>query len=272
VATNSISVNWASLFANGTLSAASAGTTWNNAVRLADHFLGRLATTAAASSGLTQIKVDQGATASAYLSANRLIIPASHNIGVALTLEYNSSDSWAGSQTAVTLSPSATPTSGTAFSATFTKVTAAAGNQWWRLSFTKTDAAIQIGELWLTEKVTLGQSETTAGEDGQPDAPADFPIHPNIAELRTLEGVRTAVELGPALRRMPMSATSISANSLIDWNAWLAGIGYGLKPFYFDDPIGATWFAQVLDDYGRSIVAAKPADRWELKVSVAEIP
>jgi len=260
-----VSVNWASVFANGTLTAT--GATWNNVPRLADFFLSRLATTTAAPAGESIIKVDQGATAATYLSASRLILPAGHNIGVALTLEYSPDDAaW----TPVTLTPSGTPTSGAFFSATFTKVTAGSGNRYWRLRFTKIDAAVQLGEVWLTEKIVIGQSETTPGESGGVNLPYDFPIHPNIAELRTLEGVRSAVELGPAIRSILLDGSLLTANGILDWEGLDIGTLYGLRPFFIDDPRGATWFG-VLAALPRSLDYDAP-ERWSWQRRVTEIP
>ncbi len=266
MALSPISVNYRSLFANGTLSAASAGTTWIEAVRIADHFVNRIAKTAGVASGLTEIKIDQGATVANYVSPNRLIIPARHNLGVALTLAFSATDTWPG--TTVTLSPSATPVAGTLFSATFPKVTAASGNRWWRLSFTKTDAVIEIPEVWVTQKIELGESETGLTEPRGPEAPMDFPVRRNIEEIITREGSRAAVEIGTARRQMVLQSSGLGPTAFGDWEAFLVSTSYGLRPFFVDDPRGATWFATV-DLAARSLTNP---ERWTVEMPIVEIP
>lgn len=244
MAISAIAVNYRSIFANGTLTTSASGTSWSNAARLIDYFIQFLAATAAAPSGESVIQVDQGSSASAYFSANRLIIPASHNLDVALTLEYSANGS---SWTGVTLSPSATPVPGTLFDASFTKVAAASGNRYWRLRFTKTGAVVQIPEVWLTEKVVLGQSETTAGEAGyNAEDPLDIAIDGNFVASRSIEGVRSAVSHGAALRGFRLTGKALSDLQWADWQSWIVGTGYGLAPFFLDDPDGMVRFAEIV--------------------------
>ena len=266
MAVTAINVNYNSIFSNGTLTAVSSGAAvWSDVVRLADGFIQRLATTDIAPTGLTEIKIDQ--TIPGTLAADRLIIPVGHNLGgITLTLEHASSDSWPG--TAAVLTP-AIPTAGALFSATFTRVTPAPGNKWWRLSFTKTDAAIQIPELWLTETIELGVSETT--EDGNAVAPMAFPLRPNILVHRTLEGVRSAVEQGATLRGLTVTGESLTATAFADWETFLTAISNGLKAFYIDDPRGVTWFAEVVSsgDISRDLDAP---ERWTITLQIQEVP
>ena len=259
-----VAVNYASLFANGTLTAGTTGTSWQNEVRVADYFINRIATTAGTPSGLSWIKVDQGATVANYVSPNRIIIPALHNLDAALTLEYNSSDSWPG--TPVTLSDD-TPTSGELYSATFTKVTGAAENQWWRLSFTKTDEALEVPEVWLTEKVILGQSES-GSEDYNIESPAELSIAPNLLVQRTREGVRSAVQLGSSLRSLTLIGNLVSASSYADWAGLIDGVDEGLRPLFVDDPVGALWFAEM--ELRKREVTKN--ERWNLEIALRELP
>jgi len=265
-----VSVNWASLFANGILTATSTGTTWTNTARLADFFLARLAKTVIAPTGQTIIKVDQGTDTTKYLSANRVIIPSGHNIGTAFSgtgdIQFSSNDStW----TSVSNGGITSPASNTGILiVAFDLVTAGAGNRYWRFTFTKTDAAVEIGEVWLTRKIVLGQSETTAGEDGRPEAPAEFPLLPNIAELRTLEGVRSAIEQGAAMRSIMLSAKALTAASFLDWEGLTTGAVSGLRPFFIDDPRGATWFG-AFTEIPRSL---DNPERWDIALRVTEIP
>jgi len=144
---------------------------------------------------------------------------------------------------------------------------AGAGNRWWRLSFTKTDAAISIPEVWLTEKIVLGQSEATPGRSGTPDKPFSFNVRSNLIELISLEGIRSAVEQGPALREIVLAGSDLSVSSFADWEGLWDGTQQGLRKFYIDDPRGSLWFAKIISDLERSL---NTPERWDAQMRLME--
>lgn len=259
-----IKVNYTNIYANGTITLASAGTTWNDPDRVGDGFLNRLATTAGIPSGETTLRIDQGTLVSDFFNADRMIVAASHNLSGSMTLEWSSD---AAAWTAVTLSPGPNIFAGVERIYTFDKVTGAFGNRYWQLRFTKTDVALQVGELWLTEQIELGASETT--EDGNVIVPVSFPVTPNVLVHRTLEGVRSAVEQGATLRGLTIVAQQITATAFADWDTFLTAISNGLTLFYIDDPLGVTWFAELVSIDSRDL---DNPERWTVTLKIQEVP
>lgn len=267
MAVTPIKVNYRSIFSNGTLTATSDSTTWNNEERIADGFISRIATTAGTPAGETIIKVDQGSVVSEYFDADRFIIPAKHNILAATVLnaEFSPDDSaWTAVSNPALEDPIAP---GVMIRATFDKVVSGPGNRYWRLRFTQTNEPLEIPEVWITEQIELGISETI--EDGNAVTPIAFTLRPNILVHRTLEGIRSSVERGSTLRAMTVKGQEITATAFADWETFLAAISNGLKTFFIDDPRGDTWFAEVVSIDSRDLDSP---ERWTITLQIQEVP
>lgn len=251
---------------NGPVTPTATGTSWVNPDRMYDRVRSRLAKTAAIPSGISAIVIDQGPTVGDYLSPGIVILGPSHNLasGSPITVEYNSADSWPGT-TVTSLETSGTLTAGIAWWNRFSQVTAGAGNRYWRISFTKTDAIPEIGELFLSTRIVLGQSELV--EDGGATSPAEFPITRNIVVARTLAGVRTSTKLGVERRSFNLRASALNATAKSDWHSFLVGIEWGHLPFFFHDPINDMWFAEG-DLRGRSL---DNPERWDMQIDLEEV-
>lgn len=256
----------------GIASAVSAGPgAWNNPSRLGDYFAHETADSVSTPTGLTEIKIDQGTVVSNYVSPDVLIFAPRHNVTVVVTLEFNSADSWAGGQTAVTLTDVLTVAALKVRVMTFPKVFGVAGNRWWRISFTKTDAKVEIAEAWLSELVELGEAETDPAEVSRGNAgqPAAFPILPNIRETITEGGVWSGVELGDERRGFSLDGRRMTDAAYQDWKDWRTKSRAGLRPIFFKDPIGEYWFARSRP--GQRTIRQDDVIRWDVSEDLEEI-
>jgi len=70
------------------------------------------------------------------------------------------------------------------------------------------------------------------------------------------------------MRSIMLSGVGVSASSFADWEGLINGVSQGLRPFYIDDPRGATWFG-AFTEIPRSL---DDPERWDVELRVTEIP
>lgn len=209
-----ISTAHLNLFEIGTTTlSAGTETTGYPVYRVHDRDQGRLfvATTAET----TIVHVDQGAAGAQ--AVDRLIISSGHNLaGVTLDIEWSDDDAaW-----------TAATTQWTGAAGDINKSWTAITHRYWKFTATSPAAAVQIGEIFLTETTTWARNPS------RPGGPQEL-LH-NVTVAITAEGrVRFEVN-GPSLRQRNYTLQNISSTQRTQYEAlWTAYAGS--KPFWLYD-------------------------------------
>jgi hypothetical protein len=184
------------------------------------------------------VKADQGAAGTQ--AVDLLFIPAGHNLdGLRLTLEHNSTDSWAGGQTTA----SQWTQSG---SGQIVKTFAGVTDRWWRL--TVDDGAggnpgvvPEFAELFLTSLYTFER-------DASRRASGPFGNVRNVEDLARADGAYRSLKHGAALRRRNYIVPLAPAAQYANFETLLAATYNEGVPFLLHDHDGAYIWSRISGD------------------------